>query len=55
MKNLMIQNRAYRLQKVEEVKIDMFFEKHRVLIALLAVLFVSVAVLLHQTGIVVMK
>jgi len=50
----MSEGRRYRLQKVNEIKWDMFFERNKLLITLLTILFVGVMVLLHQTGIVVM-
>jgi len=54
-KVLMQANRKYRLDKIEKIYWDMFFERNKLLITLLTILFVGIVVLLHQTGIVVMK
>lgn len=54
MKTKMHAGRKYRLEKIEQIKVDLFFENNKLLIALSTILFVGVMILLHQTGIIVM-
>ena len=50
----MTESKKYRIKQINKIKEDLFFERNKLLIILLAILFVEVMMLLHQTGIVVM-
>jgi hypothetical protein len=41
-------------KKINKIKWDIFFARHKVLINLLSFLFVGIMVLVHQTGILIM-